>query len=118
MLVGGRPAGRHALIARGATLILYTDGLVEDRETDVDSGVARLCALVAAHDPVLGVAKLCDRLLDELLTGPRTDDAAVIAVRISDSWGYDPAPRRARSAERGGRARAGRRSRSGRPAGS
>jgi serine phosphatase RsbU (regulator of sigma subunit) len=88
---GGRPDG-SAFIARGSTLILYTDGLVEDRETDVDAGVARLCALVAGHDPVLGVAKLCDRLLDELLTGPRTDDAAVIAVRISDSWGYDPAP--------------------------
>ena len=76
----------------GATLILYTDGLVEDRETDVDAGVAKLCSLVAGHDPALGVSTLCDRLLDELLTGPRTDDAAVLAVRISDSWGRDPAP--------------------------
>jgi PAS domain S-box-containing protein len=81
-----RPNG-SALIARGSTLILYTDGLVEDRETDIDAGVARLCALVAGHDPVLGVSTLCDRLLDELLTGPRTDDAAVVAVRISDDWG-------------------------------
>ena len=88
---GGRPDGT-AFIPRGATLILYTDGLVEDRETDVDSGVARLCALVAAHDPALGVSTLCDRLLDELLTGPRTDDAAVIAVQVSDRWGYDPEP--------------------------
>ncbi len=39
------------------------------------------------HDPALGVGRLCDRLLDELLTGPRTDDAAVIAVRIADDWG-------------------------------
>jgi serine phosphatase RsbU (regulator of sigma subunit) len=89
---GGRPDG-SAFIPRGATLILYTDGLVEDRETDIDAGVARLCALVAGHDPALGVSTLCDRLLDELLTGPRTDDAAVIAVRISDSWGQDPARR-------------------------
>lgn len=74
-------------IARGSTLVLYTDGLVEDRGTDVDEGVARLCSLVAGHDPTLGVDALCDRLLDELLTGPRTDDAAVIAVRISDDWG-------------------------------
>ena len=86
---GGRPDG-SAFIPRGATLILYTDGLVEDRETDIDAGVARLCALVAGHDPALGVSTLCDRLLDELLTGPRTDDAAVVAVRISDSWGRDP----------------------------
>jgi PAS domain S-box-containing protein len=87
---GGRPDG-SAFIPHGATLILYTDGLVEDRETDIDAGVARLCALVAGHDPALGVATLCDRLLDELLTGPRTDDAAVVAVRISDSWGLEPA---------------------------
>jgi PAS domain S-box-containing protein len=86
---GGRPDG-SAFIPRGSTLVLYTDGLVEDRETDVDAGVARLCALVAGHDPALGVSVLCDRLLDELLTGPRTDDAAVVAVRISDSWGHDP----------------------------
>jgi hypothetical protein len=58
----------------------------------VDAGVARLCSLIAGHDPALGVSTLCDRLLDELLTGPRTDDAAVIAVQISDSWGRDPVP--------------------------
>jgi serine phosphatase RsbU (regulator of sigma subunit) len=81
-----RPDG-SAQIGRGSTLILYTDGLVEDRETDIDAGVARLCALVAGHDPALGVARLCDRLLDELLVGERTDDAAVVAVRISDDWG-------------------------------
>ena len=34
---GGRPDG-SAFIPRGSTLILYTDGLVEDRETDVDAG--------------------------------------------------------------------------------
>jgi PAS domain S-box-containing protein len=88
---GGRPDG-SAFIPRGATLVLYTDGLVEDRTTDVDAGVARLRALVASHDPALGVSTLCDRLLDELLTAPRTDDAAVLAVRISDTWGHDPAP--------------------------
>jgi serine phosphatase RsbU (regulator of sigma subunit) len=89
-----RPDG-SALIARGSTLVLYTDGLVEDRQTDIDAGVARLCGLVAAHDPALGVSTLCDRLLDELLTGPRTDDAAVVAVRISDDWGRATVPRRA-----------------------
>jgi len=82
----GRPDG-SAVIPRGATLVLYTDGLVEDRETDIDAGVARLCALIAGHDPALGVGTLCDRLLDELLTAPRSDDAAVIAVRIAEDFG-------------------------------
>ena len=52
--------------------MLYTDGVVEDRTTDVDAGVARLCALVASQDPAKGDSTLCDRLLDELLTAPRT----------------------------------------------
>jgi PAS domain S-box-containing protein len=76
-----------AYLPRGSTLLLYTDGLVEDRTVDVDVGVQRLCSLVSRHAPALGVAALCDRLLDELLVGPRTDDAAVVAVRISAAWG-------------------------------
>ena len=77
----------EAFIGLGSTLILYTDGLVEDRNTDVEDGIAHLCALVAAHDPALGVDALCDTLLDELFDGPRQDDAAVIAVRFADDWG-------------------------------
>lgn len=81
-----RPDG-SALLPHGSTVVLYTDGLVEDRQTDIDAGVTRLCDLVAAQDPAAGVDGLCDRLLADLLTGPRTDDAAVIAVRITDDWG-------------------------------
>ena len=77
----------EAVLGPGSTLILYTDGLVEDRETDVEDGIAKLCSLVAAHDPALGVDALCDTLLDELFDGPRQDDAAVIAVRFADDWG-------------------------------
>ena len=80
-----RPDG-EAFIPLGSTVVLYTDGLVEDRETDIEAGISRLCALVAAHDPELGVSTLCDRLLDELLLGPRTDDAAVVAVRLAEDW--------------------------------
>jgi len=83
----GRRSDATAYLPHGSTLLLYTDGLVEDRSVDVDVGVQRLCSLVSQHDPALGVAALCDRLLDELLAGPRTDDAAVVAVRISTAWG-------------------------------
>lgn len=88
--VSNRPDG-SAFVPLGATVILYTDGLVEDRLTDIEAGIARLCALVERHDPALGVDALCDRLLEELLTGPRTDDAAVVAVRLTDDWGRRPA---------------------------
>ena len=81
-----RPDG-SAFVSLGSTVILYTDGLVEDRLTDIEAGIDRLCGLVAGHDPALGVDTLCDRLLEELLTGPRTDDAAVVAVRLTEDWG-------------------------------
>lgn len=84
--VADRPDG-SAFVPLGSTVILYTDGLVEDRQTDIDAGIDRLCRLVAGHDPALGVGRLCDRLLDELLTGARTDDAAVVAVRLTEDWG-------------------------------
>jgi PAS domain S-box-containing protein len=66
----------------GATLVLYTDGLVESRTADLDAGLARLRAVAAdatdGGDPDPGV--LCDRLLDAL-TGPRrADDVALLAV--------------------------------------
>jgi serine phosphatase RsbU (regulator of sigma subunit) len=77
-----------ALLDRGSTLVLYTDGLVEDRNTDVDAGIARLCELVAGHDPAAGLRALCDRLLEGLAEeGQHTDDAALIVVRIADDWG-------------------------------
>jgi PAS domain S-box-containing protein len=82
----GRPDG-SVPIPRGSTLVFYTDGLVEDRETDIDAGIAKLCALVAGHDPALGVSTLSDRLLDELLSAPRTDDAAVMVIRVTEGFG-------------------------------
>jgi serine phosphatase RsbU (regulator of sigma subunit) len=77
------------VIPRGSTLVLYTDGLVENQDPDIEDGIARLCSLLAALDPRLGVDALSDRLLGELVDGPRSDDAAVIAVRITDEWGMN-----------------------------
>ncbi|MGY1696848.1 SpoIIE family protein phosphatase [Geodermatophilus sp. SYSU D00814] len=66
----------------GATLVLYTDGLVESRTADLDAGLARLRAVAvegagrAPADP----DELCDRLL-AALTGPRrADDVALLAL--------------------------------------
>jgi serine/threonine-protein kinase RsbW len=65
----------------GASLVLYTDGLVESRGADLDEGLARLRAVAAEvageqADP----DELCDRLL-AALTGPsRADDVALLAL--------------------------------------
>ncbi|MGW1718541.1 PP2C family protein-serine/threonine phosphatase [Streptomyces sp. NPDC002156] len=66
----------------GATLILYTDGLIERRREDIDIGLTRLADSLARHraaDP----ERLADAVLLELLPpGGATDDTALIVVRL------------------------------------
>ncbi|MEX1651697.1 SpoIIE family protein phosphatase [Streptomyces pseudovenezuelae] len=68
--------------AGGATLALYTDGLVERRHEDIDTGLARLAESLARHredDP----ETLADAVLLELLPpGGATDDTALVIVRL------------------------------------
>jgi serine phosphatase RsbU (regulator of sigma subunit) len=66
----------------GATLVLYTDGLIERRREDIDAGLARLADAVARHrgaDP----ETLADALLAELLpAGGNTDDTALVIISL------------------------------------
>lgn len=66
----------------GATLALYTDGLVERRHEDIDTGLNRLADALARHradDP----EPLADAVLLELLPpGGATDDTALVVVRL------------------------------------
>ncbi|MFH0517729.1 PP2C family protein-serine/threonine phosphatase [Streptomyces sp. M41] len=68
--------------AEGATLVLYTDGLIERRREDIDTGLARLSDALVRHrtaDP----ESLADAVLLELLPpGGATDDTALIIVRL------------------------------------
>ncbi|MGW2520962.1 SpoIIE family protein phosphatase [Streptomyces sp. NPDC001617] len=45
-------------------LALYTDGLVESREQDIDDGIARLCSALAGATTSLD--DLCDTVLATL----------------------------------------------------
>ena len=91
-----RPEHDVVLPASG-TLLLFTDGLIERRDRDLDTGLAELTgALRDAAD--LPLEALCDHLLDRLLPpGGAADDVALIAVRAhpeDDPWppraGPDP----------------------------
>ncbi|NEK57083.1 SpoIIE family protein phosphatase [Geodermatophilus sabuli] len=74
------PAAEWAeVLAPGATLLLYTDGLVESRTADLDAGLARLLA-AAARAGTSDPDALCDRVLDELARGDRADDVALLAI--------------------------------------
>ncbi|NEK96379.1 SpoIIE family protein phosphatase [Modestobacter muralis] len=69
------------VLERGATVLLYTDGLVERRDSDLDTGIERLRAAVAelAHLPL---QELCDAILQRLVNGRPDDDVALVAIRL------------------------------------
>jgi serine phosphatase RsbU (regulator of sigma subunit) len=66
---------------RGATILFYTDGLVERRGENLDTGLARLRDTLAslADRPL---ESLCDELLDRMSAETEDDDVALIAVRL------------------------------------
>jgi PAS domain S-box-containing protein len=66
------------ILAPGATLVLYTDGLVESRTRSIDTGLQRLAdvARTGAGD----VQRLADDIVDAV-PEQRQDDIAVLALR-------------------------------------
>ncbi|MGW4926940.1 SpoIIE family protein phosphatase [Streptomyces parvulus] len=79
--VGGLPFESTELELReGSVLALYTDGLVESRDRDADTGQALLREALAAPADSLDVA--CDRVLRALLpSGGAADDVALLLAR-------------------------------------
>lgn len=72
---------RHAPVPAGATLVLYTDGLVERRGESIDVGLDRLRQVCSAA-PAAADA-LCDFLLDAMEdTTPNRDDVALVAMTL------------------------------------
>jgi serine phosphatase RsbU (regulator of sigma subunit) len=76
---------RAAHIPRGASVLLYTDGLVERRSSSISEGLARLESIrVPSSDPQL----LCDHVLAALLGfgSPANDDVTVLALQPSPPY--------------------------------
>ncbi len=67
-------------VPRGATLLLYTDGLVERRGETLDVGLRRL-QQVAEQNRDRTVDAALDAVLDELAHGERDDDTAMLGLR-------------------------------------
>jgi light-regulated signal transduction histidine kinase (bacteriophytochrome) len=69
-------------ISAGSTLLLYTDGLVEQRDRGVEEGIAALRAVVA--DGPADPDALREHVLTQMVPGRREDDIAVLVVRFED----------------------------------
>ena len=70
----------EAFIERGSTLLLYTDGLVERRDTSLGDRLAQLATVAGIAGGELG--DVCDQIVGGLLGGKRpSDDVALLALR-------------------------------------
>ena len=75
------PRHHHTVtLGPGATVVLYTDGLVEHRDATLDDGLARLLA-VAPDLAARPLNELCDEILDRMAPD-LSDDIALLAVRV------------------------------------
>lgn len=75
-----RPPDLEFELPPGGTLVLYTDGLIERRDADIDVGLAALAECASTMEGSLDA--FCQRLLVQLGgSGPQADDIAVVAVR-------------------------------------
>ena len=73
------------LVPPGATLLLYTDGLIETPVQDIDTGKERLLATLRTHHR-LEPGELLDAVLADMVGEQKaTDDVAVLAVRFQNT---------------------------------
>ncbi|EMF56763.1 SpoIIE family protein phosphatase [Streptomyces bottropensis] len=63
----------------GSLIALYTDGLIESSDQDIDVGLSRLSDVLAQSG--LPPEELCSAVVNKLLTGPQTDDVALLLAR-------------------------------------
>lgn len=81
-------------LSPGATLALYTDGLVERRARGIDPGIDRLAAALEAFDPAgldTDLDGSADRILGPLLSdSERDDDVCLLLCHIDRAAGGEP----------------------------
>lgn len=79
------------VLPAGSSVLLYSDGLIERRGEDLDTGTARLLATAEAlaHLPL---EQFCDQLQHTLAPdGARGDDIALLALRLQPTPPTQPA---------------------------
>ncbi|MFJ3335019.1 SpoIIE family protein phosphatase [Streptomyces sp. NPDC086766] len=78
--IGGLPFECAELrLPEGSRLVLFTDGLVERRDLDVDTGLRLLRETLARADQ--SPEETCDAVLDALLPELQSDDIALLVAR-------------------------------------
>jgi len=68
-------------LAHGALVLLYTDGLVEERSRPLDDGMQRLCGAVAAHSSE-ALSTILGHVVSAAPEGQHADDVCALAARL------------------------------------
>ncbi|WP_432014369.1 SpoIIE family protein phosphatase [Streptomyces cucumeris] len=98
--VGGHPFERAEVeLPDRSMLVLYTDGLVESRDHDIDAGLERLRGALDDGCHELSLDSVCDAVVNGLLPEHPPDDVALLVARtraLDDdrcaSWELPPKP--------------------------
>lgn len=72
-------------VSPGDVLVMYTDGLVERRGVDIDTGISAAAGLIAEWTADSRLAGNCEALHEALTPRPREDDICIIAVRFPET---------------------------------
>ncbi|MFF4357203.1 SpoIIE family protein phosphatase [Streptomyces sp. NPDC001604] len=97
--LGGMPFQTAELcLEEGTQLVLYTDGLIEDRRRDLDRGMELLRDALTGH-PGRPPEETCQDVLDSLLPERPKDDVALLVARTRElppdwiaDWDVPPDP--------------------------
>lgn len=92
----GEREDQRAELPVGATLMLYTDGLIERRAEPIDRGIQRLRDTASARSEITQLDELA-RILTRLIPSAHDDDVAMLFLRVESTparflrrFGSDP----------------------------
>jgi serine phosphatase RsbU (regulator of sigma subunit)/anti-sigma regulatory factor (Ser/Thr protein kinase) len=69
-------------VADGSLFVLYTDGLVESRDRDIQEGLDRLQSAFGEGAPERDLEDLCKTALDGVYSDAKRDDIAVLIAKL------------------------------------
>jgi serine phosphatase RsbU (regulator of sigma subunit)/anti-sigma regulatory factor (Ser/Thr protein kinase) len=79
--LGGLPfESAEVRLPEGSRLVLYTDGLVEHRDRDLDAGFQALSTVLAGRDDQTP-EETCEAVFDAMVPATRRDDIALLVAR-------------------------------------